>query len=682
LKIELLHSIDLVFYIFLITGFISIFLLLKILSKKKWYKFLLTIRFISYLIILFLLLNPVLNISYQSDKILNWNIFLDNSSSIKYHKTPSLNSIKSGFQEIKDKLLEKNISFNSFIFDNKIDPLQASNFNGDGLTTNYWKMLDLIIDSEKNLAGAIIISDGIITEGKNSVDDLINLKIPIHVIGVGERSELVDISILSLDVPTVVLKGDKVDLKVTIQSLGNINERFSVSLYRESKLLGSKPIRLSGMGSKNEAKFRFNTKEIGRQQFEVRVSSVKDEINIQNNRQNFSILVLKDKYKVALITGSPNKNTSLIKKIIKKNKRIRLDHYVRVRDQKFKPDIKNFWKLPYELIIFDNYPTKPLSPNFIRILGKKIITNQSGLMHVTGPNQSNKSLNGINSILGITLVDSTQISEKVYWDFIDKNDSDIDYPPLEQSLFLIGESTASDSLAIFESGWPLWIRNKNNNFRSVTFATSELNVLYHFQDNNNQNNLLYSILSTEVGWLLKTDASNENYFRLNKDFFQQGEIIKLTGTQPFDNPSFINSINFAIIKDNEKKYYGDIDYNFERDRWEGEFRASRPGSYLYKLFMAESKKPFQTGSFKVLESQIELNQVYLNQELLKKISNNTNGEYYHWDDRDKLLKLISPKVRREFKADIIKLTENRFVLIILIILLCIEWTLRRLKGLI
>lgn len=682
MTIELLHSIDLVFYIFLIGGFISLFLLLKILSKKNWYKFLLTIRFILYLIILFLLLNPVLNISYQSDRILNWNIFLDNSSSIKYHKTPSLNSIKSGYQEIRAKLLEKNISFNSFIFDNKIDLIQASNFDGDGLTTNYWKVFDLIVDSEKNLAGAIIISDGIITEGKNSVDDLINLKIPIHVIGIGERSELVDISIHSLDVPTVVLKGDKVDLKVTIQSLGNINERLSLSLYRESKLLGSKPIRLSGMGSINEANFRFNAKEIGRQKFEVRVSSVKDEINIQNNRQYFSLLILKDKYKVALITGSPNKNTSPIKKIIKKNKRIKLDHYVRVRDKKFKPDIKIFWKSPYELIIFDNYPIKPLSPNFIRILGKKLITNQSGLMHVTGPNQNNKSLNGINSILGITLVDSTQISEKVYWDFIKTNNSDIDYPPLEQSLFLIGESTTADSLAIFESGWPLWLRNNNNNFRSVIFATSELNVLYHFQDNENQNNLFNSILNTEVGWLLKTDASNENYFRLNKDSFQQGEMIKLTGTQPFDSPSFVNSINFTIVKDHEEKYYGDIDYNYERDRWEGEFRASKPGSYLYKLFMAESNQPFQTGTFKVLESQIELNQVYLNQDLLKNISKNTNGKYFHWDDRDELLKLISPKVRREFKADIIKLTESRFVLIMLIILLCIEWTLRRIKGLI
>jgi hypothetical protein len=73
-----------------------------------------------YLIILFLLLNPVLNISYQSDRILNWNIFLDNSSSIKYHKTPSLNSIKSGYQAIKDKLLSKMNELNEIFFSNNL----------------------------------------------------------------------------------------------------------------------------------------------------------------------------------------------------------------------------------------------------------------------------------------------------------------------------------------------------------------------------------------------------------------------------------------------------------------------------------------------------------------------------------------------------------------------------------
>ena len=80
--------------------------------------------------------------------------------------------------------------------------------------------------------------------------------------------------------------------------------------------------------------------------------------------------------------------------------------------------MKLFWETPYELIVFDNYPIKPLSPNFIRILGKKILINQSGIMLLAGPNQNNKSLNGVNSIFGFTLADSIESSENVFWDFI------------------------------------------------------------------------------------------------------------------------------------------------------------------------------------------------------------------------------------------------------------------------
>jgi len=683
LIIEFLHSIDLIFFIYFILGFISLFYLYKILSHKKWYKLLLALRLISILILILLLLNPVINISSKSNKELIWNIFLDNSSSIKYHKTPSINSIKSGVLEFMDKLKEKNISFNTFVFDNNISQLGSSNFNGNGISTNIGKVFDSIIDQSNNSAGTILISDGIITEGKNSIEGLASIRAPIHVIGIGEKSELVDISIHSIDVPTVVLKGDKINLKVIIQSLGSIKERLSISLYRDSQLLGSKPIQLLGLGSKNETNFQFSANEIGRQNYEIRVSSVKDEVNIKNNRQNFSLLVLKDQYKVALITGSPNKNTSKIKTIIKQNKRIKLDHFILINDNEFKPNFKKFWESPYELIIFDNYPIQPLSPNIIRVLGKKIISNQSGLMHLTGPNQNTNSLNRINAILGIALADSSITSEKVFWEFIEgNNDYDIEFPPLVQSLYLIGNSVNSDSLAIFESGWPLWIRNKKNNFRSVVFATSELNVLYHFRKKESNNDLLSLIINKEVNWLLKTDSENENYFRLNKDSFQQGELIKISGTQPFDDSNFKNSISFNIIKDNNKIYNGNLEYNYEKNRWEGDFRASSPGSYLFELFIDKSETPAQIGKFIVLESQIELTQVYLNKELLNAISKNTNGKYYHWDDRNELNKIIFPKVHHELKAEIIKLTESRLVLIILIFILCIEWTIRRFKGLI
>ena len=682
MQIEFLHSIDFIFYTILLIGILASFFLIKILFYKKWYRFLLFCRLILFSIILSLLLNPVLNISSNIEKKLDWHIYLDNSTSIKYHKTPSINSINSGLNQLNDQLFDKNISFKTFLFDEKIHSINNNRVNGNGISTNFGEIIESIIESENNLAGAIIISDGILTQGENSIESLTKTRAPIYTVGIGEDNDLVDISIHSLDVPTVVLKGDDVDLKVIIQSFGIIKERLNISLYRNSELLGSKPIQLLGKGSKNEVNFRFNSKEIGRHDFEVRVSSLEDEINIQNNRQNFSLLILKDKYKVALITGSPNKNTTLIKKIIKGNKRIDLDHFIRIKNNNFVPEMKLFWETPYELIVFDNYPIKPLSPNFIRILGKKILINQSGIMLLAGPNQNNKSLNGVNSIFGFTLADSIESSENVFWDFIGFFNNNVDLPPLTQSLYINSKGAFADSLAIFESGWPLWLRNENRNIRSTIFSTSELGLLYHIIDKESNSNVFSSIINSEVNWLLKTGGSNENYFRLNKDYFQQGEMIYITGNEPFKTSLSSKSILFKVFHKNENRFSSNIDYNLEKDRWEGELRASKPGEYLFKIFIDELGDPIQLGKFNVLESQIELSQVYLNQKLLTEISEKTKGEYYHWDDKDKLINSIEPKFRRSLKADVIKLTQSRFVLFVIILILFVEWFTRRKNGLI
>ena len=323
--------------------------------------------------------NPVINFSDEKEKKLDWAIFIDNSASIKYHQTPSINAVQLGIESLVNKLSEKDISYHLYQFADNIQKVNSPQLIGNGVTTNIGIIPETIKQLGNQIAGAVIISDGLITEGKDPIKDFQEFDFPIHTIGIGEGSELVDVTIKSIDAPTVVLKSDWVDVNITIQSVGNIGDRLSVSLYNNRELQGSKHIRLMGMESKKEIHFRFRPKEIGKQQYEVRISSVEDEIDIQNNRQKFSLLVLKDRYKVALLTGSPNKNTSVLKQKLKNNPRVELDHFIRITETRFQPAIKTFWESPYELIIFDNYPIKPLSSNFVRILGKKLLSNQSAL---------------------------------------------------------------------------------------------------------------------------------------------------------------------------------------------------------------------------------------------------------------------------------------------------------------
>ncbi len=680
---EFLYEADLVLWIFLFIGTGLFLYLYKILFNEKWYQLLISYRIIIFFILGIMLLNPVINFSGNKEKKLDWAIFIDNSASIKYHQMPSINTVQLGIESLVNKLEEKNISYHLYQFSDDIQKVNSPKLIGDGVTTNIGIIPETIKQVQNQLAGAVIISDGLITEGKNPIKDFQQFNFPIHTIGIGEGSELVDVTIESINVPTVVLKSEWVDVNITIQSMGNIGDRFSVSLYNNSELQGSKHIRLMGMESKKEVNFRFRPKEIGKQQYEVRISSVEDEINIQNNRQEFNLLVLKDQYKVALLTGSPNKNTSVLKQQLKNNSRIELDHFIRITETRFRPAIKSFWESPYELIIFDNYPIKPLSSDFVRILGKKLLSNQSALYLILGPNQSIVSFNGIASILGVVTEDSTIESNRFYWEFLDEQiDVGGNFPPLKQSILISGKEASSDTLAVTEQGWPLWLRNQNENIRTMIWASPELNTLYFHDQKLSQEGSFSAIWNQSISWLLKSGGEHENFFRVNKNRYQQGEMVQITGTQPFEKAqNETENIIINVMHGSTDIITRDISYNIEEQQWLGEFRAPGPGEYSYSIQLGSNQDPIQTGTLQILESQIELNQVYLNKKLLATISNSTNGQFFVWDSRDSLFSEINPKVRREFKAEIIKFNESRVLLIIMILLLCIEWFIRRNRGL-
>jgi len=680
---EFLYEADLVLWIFLFIGTGLFLYLYKILFNEKWYQLLISYRIIIFFILGIMLLNPVINFSGNKEKKLDWAIFIDNSASIKYHQMPSINTVQLGIESLVNKLEEKNISYHLYQFSDDIQKVNSPKLIGDGVTTNIGIIPETIKQIQNQLAGAVIISDGLITEGKNPIKDFQQFNFPIHTIGIGEGSELVDVTIESINVPTVVLKSEWVDVNITIQSMGNIGDRFSVSLYNNSELQGSKHIRLMGMESKKEVNFRFRPKEIGKQQYEVRISSVEDEINIQNNRQEFNLLVLKDQYRVALLTGSPNKNTSVLKQKLKNNSRIELDHFIRITETRFRPAIKSFWESPYELIIFDNYPIKPLSSDFVRILGKKLLSNQSALYLILGPNQSIVSFNGIASILGVVTEDSTIESNRFYWEFLDEQiDVSGNFPPLKQSILISGKEASTDTLAVTEQGWPLWLRNQNENIRTMIWASPELNTLYFHDQKLSQEGSFSAIWNQSISWLLKSGGEHENFFRVNKNRYQQGEMVQITGTQPFEKAqNETENIIINVMHGSTDIITRDISYNIEEQQWLGEFRAPGPGEYSYSIQLGSNQDPIQTGTLQILESQIELNQVYLNKKLLATISNSTNGQFFVWGSRDSLFSEINPKVRREFKAEIIKFNESRVLLIIMILLLCIEWFIRRNRGL-
>ena len=194
--------------------------------------------------------------------------------------------------------------------------------------------------------------------------------------------------------------------------------------------------------------------------------------------------------------------------------------------------------------------------------------------------------------------------------------------------------------------------------------------------------LLGDMVDPILGWLLNTGGDQEIYFRTNKNSYQQGERIELTG-KPLHRNQFVDEgvvniyLNEKLISTKPMIY--DPGTGLLRSR----FWASQSGTISYEVEFDQSGKShlMGRGSFQVQESQIELNNVYLNEKPLQRLAEVSNGVYKNWDRRNDIVSLIQPVSRKQSLAYIIALNENILFFICILGLLTSEWIIRRKIGL-
>ncbi len=692
-----LKPVDLWFWFFFIISFIIIVYTLIFIKNHSEIKFLIILRSITFLIFTFLLLKPKFSWTQYNYNNLDWNLYIDNSVSISYHPLLSFQTIKSELEQIIYSIIKKDAFYNLFSFSGNIKKIKnTESIDSSGSSTDIGKVLNHIELNQDNLAGAVIISDGQNNNGINPKSLIKNIKVPVYTLGIGETKPLIDLSIESVDAPTVAVKGENVNIKATINSYGNLDEKVNVVLYSGRKMIGSKFLNISGQGSRNEARFIFTPLNLGENEYIVKVSSLSEEINIDNNQQKFLISVLKDHYKVALITGAPSFNTIVIKEYITNYPRVELDHYVLSKNG-YTPSLKLFWSTPYQLIIFDNYPIDVLKSKTQKIYSKKITSEKASLLWIIGQNITSESAQSLTPFFHLDYVDENINSDKNSWYFTEdiinssiiqgsltnqkSNFADI-FPPITTPYKFNAKHKKVNPIAYHESDEviPVIFMGDVKNIRSIVWTSNDFStVKYNISSNNNFRDIWSNLFS----WLLKTGGDRNLYFRLNKESYQQGEEILITGSSIQDNLSINNQAFITIMHDSMEVNSFELRFNPESNRWEGNFWAPKPGNYNYKIVINDgSSEPMeQIGKFIVEKSQIELNQVSLNLPLLTNISNGTGAEYYSWESRSVLVdKIKSVKSKTRIDKSVV-LSENKWVMIILIILLTIEWVFRKRIGL-
>jgi hypothetical protein len=698
-SLELLREVD---WFFTGLAFLSIALLVWSYYSLRRYPFsrwLLALRLGLMLLLLLTLLQPRVTRHLTQTRPLKWLVYVDNSVSMGYHQSPSLVAIETGVNSLLESLENRGVLLERYQFGGTVQPAASPiRVQGVEIATDLGGVLEHARhEKADDLAGVLLFTDGQPTQGTDPLQVAATLPVPVFVVGVGDTTPLVDVAIQSIDVPTVAIKGEDVEAEVVITSTGTVNERLSVSLSRGRKLIASRFVQVPGGGTRSRVRFRFKPESMGRITYRVQVSSLADEINIQNNRQSFYITILKDRYRIALLTGVPNYNTTLLKRILAAQPRVQLDHFVQY-DQTFRPSLKSFWETGYDLIVFDNFPVRALSSQWQRILAKKLVSHKSSLAWVIGPNVTPEAAASLYPFFRLQNIGEILDEEQSYsWSFTERirelpflpagrslimGLQESELPPLRPGLQVEGTGDVWTVARLEESAEvPVLVLGEKEELRSAVWTTPDLYQVYYRLTGTRAGELISFLWGGVVSWLMRTAGDRELYFRVDKEVYQQGELITVAGNR-IGEMSPLSQAAMTVYRDSVVVHSTELRYNPDRLRWEGQLWAPAPGDYTYEIvFVTDEDVSRQQGHFRVVESQIELNRVFVNTGLLSQIADRTGGLYRPWATRAELAEQIQPAVVTETVVKRTHLNETWGTLMVMVLILAVEWSARRKFGL-
>jgi hypothetical protein len=196
--------------------------------------------------------------------------------------------------------------------------------------------------------GVILFTDGRDLDAATTLslaESLGQSGVPIFPVIVGSTERPKDLSIVSVNVPLAVYRGDKSRVKVLISTAGYDPQPLAVELYekvgetyeaRETK-------NLTSGDAPQLVEFDLPTDELGTKTYELRLPTWEGETRVDNNRREFTLQVVDDRTRVLLVDGSPRWEFRYLEIALARDRRVTADvvlydqPYLQVLEQPFFP---------------------------------------------------------------------------------------------------------------------------------------------------------------------------------------------------------------------------------------------------------------------------------------------------------------------------------------------------------
>ncbi len=661
--------------------------------KPKQRIFLGIIRGILVFFIAFILLNPLIKTVKSlilKPKVI---IVIDNSKSMLYSGKKQISDLISGLQALIQ-------SMNSKGFEVEVKNLSSESIDIESLKENVKfnlpkSNLSNIFTELKNtyegqnLSDVILISDGIINDGLSPTFQKFNFNV--HSVGFGDTTLKKDVLISGITANRLAYLGNKFTVNVDIDSYLFQGKSSLVTIKNGLGIIIAKQIiNFKNNDDFHSLTFELTADKIGKQRFIVEIQALIGEFSLKNNKKEIVIDVVNGKEKILLVAFAAHPDIKAFRSILEKNELFEVKTHILQSSE-----LSQIGKDPFDILILHQLPDVYGSSNSI-VNG--LLAKQKPTLFIVGSKTNIPTFNGMQNVVGINSqlnkLDKTTANLNLGFKLFNLNEDANQFidklPPLsvpfgEYNSFPGSEVILFQKVSNIVTNRPLFAFNLNGTRKTAVLVGEGIWQwrMEEFANFDNHQNLDEILTKTLQLISIKEDKSKLKVYPILETFGLDEKIVfEAEAYNDLFEKVFDQTIQLKVISESNSEK----SYTFILSKESSRFVISNLPAGLFNFTASTTilgKNESTTGQFLVTETELESLNSVADFGMLKTFSKQNNGEFVLakniFELRNSLEKkgMIDKIISLEELKDFINL---RWVLIFIVLLITLEWGLRKFFG--
>ncbi|WGH75948.1 VWA domain-containing protein [Tenacibaculum tangerinum] len=644
----------------------------KVQRTPKVHILLFSLKALSLFFIGLLLINPKITTVETENIKPVLSVLVDNSLSTQFFKEENrvrevVSKIKNN-QELQDKF---NVQY--FSFGKEVQTLDSLSFNE--IQTDISKAIVAVNElNEAKNAATILVTDGNQTQGNDYEFSSTNNKIFPLVLGDTIRYQDIQISQVNANKYSYIQNKFPVEALLYYEGKEAVNTTFSIT--KNGSIVFSKKLRFSPENPVQTVTADLVSNAKGVHYYTASVSKIADEKNTKNNYKNFSVEVLDEQTKVLLLSSFLHPDLGALKKAIESNKQRKVDIAL-IHDTTIDLEAYQFFVL-YQPNSYFKSVLEKIESNFLLISGTK-----------TDWNFLNSQNLGVQKRAINQKEEYTAIYNPDFLTFYQEDIGFGQFPPLKDAFGEVqvkkeSQSLLSQKFAGVETTQPL-LSNIEEGDKKYALLFGE--GIWKWRAASYLREQNFESFDTFVGNLVQYLASTKKRRRLDvkaQRLYAANEPINISAFYVDKNYQFDSRASLELTLTNlQTEAKRSIPFSLVNNSYQVAVEGLPSGEYEYSVTV-KNQNIRSSGRFKIEEYQIEEQFTNANFKKLERLATKTGGTVMYVDKVDNLLKNLQKHASFYTTQKAItkkqSLVDWKWLLVLIIILLSIEWFIRKYHG--